>query len=133
MNPNSKLNAFLAISLCALTIFILKVAFPKGGSPDLDRLNKALNPTASYMIRITGDSGVKFQGSYMIQQADGSSSLKSVDGYVPQEYFIEGHIASCSFQKDCENGKLRIALLRNGEKVKVEETTAPYGVVMAAN
>jgi predicted nucleic acid-binding Zn ribbon protein len=85
-----------------------------------------------FTIRVTGDAGLKFHGSYMIVSNSGSSSSQSVEGVTPTTYNATGKIISTSFQKKGERGNLRVEILRGSEVVKQSSTSAEYGVVSVA-
>lgn len=88
---------------------------------------------SDYVIKVTGSDKCKFSGSYMLVTADGQSQSKSVEGRVPAEYTASGSIVSTSFQKQAENGILKVQILKGGKLVNESETTAAYGVVSAAS
>jgi hypothetical protein len=87
---------------------------------------------SEFTIRVSGTSGLKFSGSYMGVTAGGTSTSRSVDGIVPEEYSVEGTIVSCTFQKQSESGRLRVEIIKGGKVVSQSETSAAYGVVSAA-
>ncbi len=83
------------------------------------------------IVRVTGDEGIEFSGSY--GELEGS---QSVDGVTPQEYEvpIDTGIASIDsvvavMQKDSAAGELTVQIVRNGEVVAERSTTAEYGLV----
>jgi len=83
----------------------------------------------SFAIKVTGTPGLKFSGSLCLTTIDGKVTTKSVDGIVPADYALEGTIVSVVFQKQSEEGKLKIEILKNGNIVNCSETIAAYGVV----
>jgi hypothetical protein len=85
-----------------------------------------------FSIKVSGDSGAKFSGSYDVTTTEGKSENKSVDGTVPVEYNVKGNIVSVSFQKKAETGNLKVEILQEGKVVAQGETSAAYGVVRAA-
>jgi predicted nucleic acid-binding Zn ribbon protein len=86
----------------------------------------------NFTIRVTGDKGLAFHGSYMTVSSGGTSTSQSVEGTTPAVYSTTGKIVSTSFQKKNETGTLRVEILRGVEVVKQASTTAAYGVVTAA-
>jgi hypothetical protein len=134
--PNNTRNALLAIALCLIAFFIIKVTFDSGVGKELDALGKvassAVSSTATYTIEISGSGGTSFNGSYLVLQPSGSSASKSVEGIIPETYTAEGMSVSCAFQKQSP-GTLRVTVKRNGQVMKVEQTTAEYGMVTIAN
>jgi len=82
-----------------------------------------------FTIRVTGDSGLKFRGDYMLVASGQSSASKSVEGTTPSTYTATGTMLSISFQKQCEGGALRVTILRGGTIVRESSTTAAFGVV----
>lgn len=81
-------------------------------------------------VRVTGDPGIKFQGS--IGTLDGS---RSVEGTTPEEFAVEvdtGAFAFDSVSANAQNsggsGNLVVEVVRDGEIVAEQSTTAQYGV-----
>ena len=97
---------------------------PEAGSEPADE------EVGEIFVRVTGDPGIKFQGS--IGTLDGS---RSVDGTTPQEFAVEvdtGALAFDSVSANAQNsdgtGNLVVQIVRDGEVVKEQSTTAQYGV-----
>ena len=86
----------------------------------------------NYTIKVSGTDGLEFSGGYMAVTSDGKSVYKSVDGVVPAQYSVSGTIISCSFQKLVEAGTLKVEILKSGQVVAEDDTSAAYGVVAAA-
>ncbi len=84
-------------------------------------------------VRITGDPGLQFRGSY----GTARSGQESIDGTIPTEFEVEqesgafaGDILSVTAQKIIPGtGELRIQIVRDGEVMKEQATTAQFGVV----
>lgn len=81
-------------------------------------------------VRITGDSGINFSGN--IGTLDGS---RSVEGTTPQEFAVEVDTGAFAFdsvsataQNSDGSGDLVVQIVRDGEVVKEQSTTAQYGV-----
>lgn len=81
-------------------------------------------------VRITGDPGIKFTGD--IGTLDGS---RSVEGTTPQEFAVEVDTGAFAFdsvsalaQNADGSGNLIVQIVRDGEVVKEQSTTAQYGV-----
>lgn len=79
---------------------------------------------------MTGDQGLGFTGNY--GNMDGQ---RSVEGTLPAEYaqpvntgMMEFDTVSAVFQSQ-GSGRLKVALVCNGEVVREQETTAEFGVV----
>ena len=53
----------------------------------------------------------------------------TVEGEGCEIYNVEGTIISCAIQKQTTNGYLRVSIIKNGDVVKTQQTTAEYGVV----
>ncbi|MDQ7794106.1 MAG: hypothetical protein RDU89_06800 [bacterium] len=85
-----------------------------------------------FVIRLSGTPGLEWHGGYMVVNAQGQSVSTSVQGRLPAEYRARGVIVSVSFQKQVENGLLRVEVLSGGKVVVSGETTAAYGVVAVA-
>lgn len=92
----------------------------------------AATGTGKYTIRLSGTDGLKFSGCYLVVEAGGANSSKSVEGTLPKEYEVVGMITSCAFQKQAEQGLLRVDLIKDSSSIKGDETTAAYGMVSVA-
>lgn len=127
----------VVIVFAAIAIFIYVQAKDGGtsGGSTGNPINSGLGSVLAddYVIKVSGSDRCKFSGSYMLVTADGQSQSKSVEGRVPAEYQARGNIVSTSFQKQGENGLLKVQILKGGRLVNESETTAAYGVVMAAS
>lgn len=85
-----------------------------------------------FEIRVSGTDGTPFSGSYMAV-TNGSSTSHTVDGTIPESYMVsEATMVSVAFQKKSTDGSLTVTILRDGESVKTESTTAAYGMVTVA-
>ena len=84
---------------------------------------------SQFEIRVSGTGGLAFSGNYLVAGVDGDSASKSVDGTIPEQYSVTGAIVSAVFQKQAEDGTLRVEIIKAGEVVATSETTAAYGVV----
>jgi hypothetical protein len=133
VKPHEIRNALLAVALCLIAIFTAKSILHRGGLRDLNEANtafqKATSHVATYTIELSGTKGVAFNGTLGFTNPDGTYSSKSVEGALPATFTGEGSLASCNFQKQSEEGTLRLTLHRNGNIIGEEETTAAYGVL----
>ena len=124
----------VALVFAGVALFIYSMAnnsLPGGGGSSGNTINGVLTDT--YTIKVTGSDKCKFSGSYMIVTAGGQSQSKTVEGRVPAEFECRGSIVSTSFQKQGENGRLKVQIMKGGRLVNESETTAAYGVVSAAS
>ena len=88
---------------------------------------------SDFTITVSGTEGTKFSGAYFITKSiGGNSESKSVDGVVPAQFKVSGHIVSVSFQKKQESGLLKVQISRGGKVVGNSETSASYGAVSVA-
>ena len=92
---------------------------------------KQQGSTEAVTVRVTGTPGIPFQGNY-----GKLDSSRSVDGVTPQEFeeeldtgFLSIDSISAVMQKVGEQGELTVQIVVDGEVVKEQSTTAPYGVV----
>ena len=90
------------------------------------------NRDSAFDIKVSGTLGLEFSGSYMVVTVDGQSTSKSVDGTVPAQYSVIGIIVSVVFQKQAEEGTLKVEILKDDQVIASSETTAAYGVVSVA-
>jgi hypothetical protein len=87
---------------------------------------------STFVIRVSGTTGLEFSGNYLVYTSNGQSTSKSVDGTVPTEYTVKGTIVSVVFQKQTEEGTLKVEILKDNQVIASSETTAAYGVVSVA-
>ena len=81
-------------------------------------------------VRVTGDSGINFSGD--IGTLDGS---RTIEGTTPQEFAVDVDTGTFAFdsvsalaQNSDGSGDLIVQIVRDGEVVKEQSTTAQYGV-----
>ena len=86
--------------------------------------------TGEIFVRVTGDPGINFSGN--IGTLDGS---RSVEGTTPEEFAVEVDTGAFAFdsvsalaQNSDGSGNLVVQIVRDGEVVKEQSTTAQYGV-----
>jgi hypothetical protein len=110
------------ISITIIFIVFLAVAFS----------GCAGNGDSDFTIRVSGSEGVIFTGGYNVTTSAGSSISKIIMAdIVPGEIMVRGNNVSVTFQKQYENGTLKVEILKNGRVVSQSETSAAYGVVEA--
>ena len=63
---------------------------------------------SEFQIKVSGTTGLKFSGNYMVVTSSGKSASQSVDGVVPTQYSVKGSIVSAVFQKQVEGGTLKV-------------------------
>ena len=85
-----------------------------------------------FTIKVTGDEGLEFGGSYNADTAFGGSISKSEEGKIPAEYEVYGITVSCVFQKKGEDGFMHVEIQKEGELIKSGYTSAAYGIVSIA-
>lgn len=87
---------------------------------------------SEFTINVDGTPGSPFSGGYMVIQASGQNTQKSVDGAVPAQYQVKGMIVSAGFQKQREKGELIVTIMRDGKEVARADTQAAYGLANVA-
>jgi hypothetical protein len=87
---------------------------------------------SAFQIKVSGTEGLFFSGSYLVITADGQSISKSVDSLIPAEYSVTGTMVSVTFQKQTEDGFLKVEIIKDGEVLADEYTIAAYGIVSIA-
>jgi hypothetical protein len=96
----------------------------------------AHNP--QFNIRISGTNDLEFSGSYLAVMSNGQTDSKSINATIPCEIAIVGidgiavSTVSVEFQKQAEEGTLKVEILKNDEVIASSETVAPYGVMSLA-
>jgi hypothetical protein len=86
----------------------------------------------SYTIKVSGNAGVEFVGSYGAMAPGGETSMRSVEGVTPAQYVVKasrGVIITCSFIKLGEVGTLNVQIFVDGQVVAGNGTTAAFGSV----
>jgi len=87
----------------------------------------------SYTIKVSGNAGVEFVGSYGGMAPGGEISITSVEGVVPAQYVVKasrGVIITCSFIKLGEAGTLNVQIFVDGEVIAGNGTTVGGGSVI---
>ncbi len=84
---------------------------------------------SNFTINVSGTSGLEFSGYYMTVTDGHISTWKLVEGKVPGQYSVSGHIVSCTIRKKTEKGTLSVQIVKDGKVVSVSETAAAYGSV----
>jgi len=119
----SKIIKFFGFGLLLLFGYVMFIAPNHGGKGLLE---------SDFTVEISGTSGLRYSGSYMVTSTTGKSASKSVEGKVPGQYNVTGNIVSVSFQKKSESGSLKVQILKGGNVVAETETSAAYGVASVA-
>lgn len=107
---------------------------PKKEAPPEEEAEEAAQEEeeGGVVFRVTGDPGLKFQGSLTTMDIS-----KSVQGVTPQDFPLKGvdtgmfssDIVSCNAQKMAAGGgKLTVQIVVDGKVVKQANTTAQYGL-----
>lgn len=79
-----------------------------------------------------GSNGLSFTGGIALIFADSTSTSRSVDGFVPQNFEYRATTVSAVIQKDEEFGQLVVRLYKSERLVREESTITEYGVVSVA-
>ncbi len=88
---------------------------------------------SQFRIRISGTSGIEFQGAYVVVQQNGQVANQVITGQTPADYSVIGAMVSVSLQKlTSRNDLITVEIWQGNEVVAAGETTAPYGLVTAA-
>jgi hypothetical protein len=92
--------------------------------------------TKIYIIKVSGNTGLEFSGSYGAVTRSGQTAIQYVEtGTVPVDYRVtapSSAVAFCSFSKLGETGTLNVQIFNNEQVVTQAGTTAPYGSVTLA-
>lgn len=95
--------------------------------------------TSTYTIKVDGTAELNFSGEYMVMttaynpenRVAFSSDPISVEGQVPKQYRVTDATAVAGmFQKQTEEGTLRVEIWRGGVLIDSAETTDPWGTVL---
>ncbi len=120
--PILKYGALLTSLLLCLS---LSLAACSGSGTDLP-------PTGdqTLVIRITGDSGLPFSGSYVTVKADGNIETGQLEGTAPRDFPVEGMQVDVTVKKTTATGYLKVQILRGRTAVAEGEITASFGSVV---
>jgi hypothetical protein len=81
---------------------------------------------ATFLIEITGTSGVTFEGSIGT-----APSTQAIDGQVPAQFSVKTAVAvAVTVTKKQEDGELTVRVLREGQELTRRTTSSPYGTVL---
>ena len=80
-----------------------------------------------FTIRIAGDRGQSFSGSYVLMKADGNIVTEAFEGTAPRDFRAEGLQIDVTIQKTTPMGYLEVQLLRGREVVDEDSVTAAFG------
>ena len=98
------------LTLCLYLLFITLIIGCGGGA----------NGDIKYRLRVWGDSGVVFSGTYTVVTSEGQSTTYDVDSITPDYFDVQGSKISCSFETPPQwtgrFGKLRVDLFRLTDK-----------------
>ena len=103
----------------------------------IEEVLKAL--TSTYTIKVDGTDELNCSGEYMVVTTDFdtenrvafSSDPIPVEGQVPKQYRVNDATAvAVMFQKQDEEGTLRVEIWRGGDLIDSAETTEPWGAVL---
>jgi hypothetical protein len=103
----------------------------------IEEVLKAL--TSTYTIKVDGTDELNFSGEYMVVTTDFdtenrvafSSDPIPVEGQVPKQYRVTDATAvAVMFQKQDEEGTLRVEIWKGGDLIDSAETTDPWGAVL---
>ena len=96
--------------------------------------------TSTYTIKVDGTAELNFSGEYMVMTTDYdpenrvasfSSDPILVEGQVPKQYTVTDVISVAGmFQKQTEEGTLRVEIWKGGVLIDSAETTDPWGAVL---
>lgn len=134
-----RLLLFISIlALVLLPIGCTGITGMMGGVADvaIEELLKAL--TSTYTIEVDGTDDLNFSGEYIVVTTDFvenrvafSSDPIHVEGQVPKQYRVTDATAvAVMFQKEDEEGTLRVEIWRGRDLIDSAETSDPWGAVL---
>lgn len=109
-------------AIIGILVLIAYLSNPEG-------VKRIFSGESQFTIRVTGTSGLKFNGVYATTLGNGSSTSQSVEGIVPTEYVVTAKVVSISFSKEAGKGVLHVDILKDNTVVKYTETSTEYGNV----
>jgi hypothetical protein len=104
-----------------LSLGLLFIACPGGDTP--------ITGDRSFTIRIAGDTGQPFAGSYLLVKADGSIVTAAIEGTAPRDFRLEGLQVDATVQKTTATGYLEAQILRGRDVVAEGTITSAFGSI----
>ena len=80
-----------------------------------------------FTIRVTGDTGQVFTGSYVLLKADGNVVNSSISGTAPEDFRIDGLQVDLILQKASATGYLEAEILKGRKVVAEGSVSSAYG------
>ena len=117
IRPILKLAGLLAALICA---GLLPAACPGTASPTGDQ---------PYSIRILGDAGQPFAGSYVVMKADGGIQSQEISGTAPRDFRVDGLQVDLVVSKASATGYLEVQILKGRKVVAEGSVTSSFGSV----
>lgn len=131
--PTAKNPASGAACGCLAIILLVVGAIGWMGAIGASDAVATATADADYVIRVGGDPGRQFSGSYYVYSSERNGGA-SLEGVTPAEYRMRGTALSVRFQKDDPGrSRLTIEIVKAGKSVGSTATTASYGVVSLTN
>jgi hypothetical protein len=112
-----KLHSGMLLFLLVMS-FLLFSACPKASTEMADE---------PFTIRVTGDSGQVFTGSYVLLRNDGSVVNNTISGTAPKDFKIEGLQVDLTLQKASATGYLEAQILKGRKVVAEGSVSSAYG------
>lgn len=117
-----KFKSHSSMLLCLLLVsFLLFTACPKTSTEMADE---------PFTIRVTGDNGQTFTGSYVLLKIDGSVINNTLSGTAPKDFKIEGLQVDLTLQKASATGYLEAQILKGRKVVAEGSVSSAYGSLM---
>jgi hypothetical protein len=83
----------------------------------------------SFIVRITGDAGQAFTGSYVMIKDDDSIITGQLEGNALEDYRVDGTQINLTVQKATATGYLKVQILLGRDVVAEGEITAAFGSI----
>ena len=128
MSADTRIRIALGVALVFVVALVVFAAIVTRPGEQKSKVSETVT------VQITGDPGLQFSGSY----GTARSGQQRVDGTTPTEFEVEQE--SSAFSDDnplsvtaqkiiAGSDELRVQILRDGEVVQEQATTAQFGVV----
>ena len=82
-----------------------------------------------FTIRVPGDTGQSFTGSYVLLKADGNIITSQFEGTAPYELKVEGLQVDITVQKTAATGYLEVQILRGRSVVAEGDIPSAFGSI----
>ena len=138
-------NKWIIVALCVIGALILfaisSISTPESSGNSVASSTSSSDPSTSnsgtsgsssydgYIIEVSGTPGTEFTGDI----SSGFSNSRTVEGIVPATYTASDWPAVAVIQNKGDSGYISVSIIKNGELINSQSTSASYGVVTVSS